>query len=161
MLGRNIEDTHNVEGGGSEKGLCLLPIDTVLGKEKVRTSFEGEIVDSSGVLKDIKGTKVTGYEIHMGSSSPYEGINEFTSNKTGYCLNNVYGTYIHGFFDNKDVMVSILEKVACYRGKTLKMDKVTDYDAFKDTQYDILARNLKESLDMGYIYEIMGLKHEL
>ncbi len=161
MLGRCIEDPHNVEGGGSEKGLCLLPIDTVLGKEKVRTSFEGEIVESTGVLEGLERTKVTGYEIHMGSSMPYEEIKEFTSGKTGYSLDNIYGTYIHGFFDNKDVMVSILEKVAAYRGKTLEMDKVTDYDAFKDTQYDILAQNLKESLDMDYIYEIMGLKHEL
>ena len=39
------------------------------------------------------------------------------------------------------------------------MSAVQDYEEFKNSQYEILAQNLKDSLDMDYICEIMGLEH--
>jgi len=159
MLGRHILDPDEVEGGGSEEGLNLLPVDTVLGKEKVRTNYSGVISGSSGILRDLEGTRVNGYEIHMGISTAFDDITEFTSSKTGYCTGNIYGTYIHGFFDNKEVLQKILKAISEYRGKTIDLENVSDYADFKDFQYDILAKKLKESFDMDYIYEIMGLEH--
>ena len=147
MLGRRIEDPQGVESGGFEEGLSLLPVDTVLGKEKTRTNFEGMISGATGKFEGLKGKPVEGYEIHMGTTTPYENLTEFTSERTGFCKGNVYGTYIHGFFDRKE----ILEAVTGF-------EVTMDYKAFRETQYDLLAEQLRAALDMDYIYEIMGIK---
>ncbi|WP_029320285.1 cobyric acid synthase [Butyrivibrio sp. AE3004] len=158
MLGRFIDDPYNVEEGGRAEGLNLLPADTTLLKEKVRTEYEGEVVGATGILCGMEGCMVSGYEIHMGKTKPYENITGFTDKETGYCKGNVYGTYIHGFFDKKEIAQAVIKKVSEKNGKRTLADSVMDYSDFKDSQYDILAKGLRESLDMEYIYEIMGLK---
>lgn len=158
MLGRNISDPLGVETGGSVEGLGLLPMDTVLEGEKTLQVYKGSITGATGVLKEIGNREIEGYEIHMGSTKPYEDLCEFTSGGTGYCRGNIYGTYIHGFFDKKEVCVPILERVAEQRGKRIDTDSVSDYKVFKESQYDKLARGLKDSLDMERIYEIMGVE---
>lgn len=160
MLGRRIDDPFEVEEGGSEKGLSLLPVDTVLELEKVRTCFEGKVVKASGILAKMEGIDVEGYEIHMGRTLPFENIAEFTSNNTGYCCGNVYGTYVHGFFDRGQICRAVVEEIAKARGKTIDTGKVMDYAAFKEKQYDLLAMGLRKSLDMKYIYEVMEIKHD-
>ncbi|MCR4738788.1 MAG: cobyric acid synthase [Lachnospiraceae bacterium] len=175
MLGRKIEDPDCLEAGGSEEGLCLLPVDTLIKKEKTRTNVTCKITGATGILKGIESTAIEGYEIHMGQTLPCgdsagsipgqdgcgEALTEFTPGQTGYCLGNVYGTYIHGFFDKKDVMSAIVEKVAQSRGKTISTEGVTDYKDHKEKQYDLLAERLRESLNMKRIYEIMGLKNDI
>ncbi len=158
MLGRRIEDPHNVEEGGSREGLGLLPVDTILENEKTRTNFLGKITGATGVLSKLEGLDVTGYEIHMGKTVPSEELTEFTSDGTGYCRGNVYGTYIHGFFDKKDIAGSIIHNISASKGKGIMTAAMRDYSEYKDSQYNILARELRQSLDMDYIYEIMGLK---
>ena len=160
MLGRRIDDPFEVEEGGSEKGLSLLPVDTVLELEKVRTCFEGKVVKASGILAKMEGIDVEGYEIHMGRTLPFENIAEFTSNNTGYCCGNVYGTYVHGFFDRGQICRAVVEEIAKARGKTIDTGKVMDYAAFKEKQYDLLAMGLRKSLDMKYIYEVMEIRHD-
>ncbi len=163
MLGRSIEDPYGVEEESTdgkvanETGLGLLPVDTTLEKEKVRTNFSGKVIGASGVLSGLDGLEVEGYEIHMGKTVPYEDVSEFTSDSTGYCAGNVYGTYIHGFFDNKEIVSSIVERIAEQNGKNISTKDVKDYSEFKDSQYDILAKELKISLDMDYIYRVMGI----
>ena len=160
MLGRKISDPYDMEAGGCECGLELLPVDTVLGKEKVCTSFAGSVVGATGILVESADLRLEGYEIHMGSTDPFEELKEFTSDQTGYCRGNVYGTYIHGFFDKREICGSVIRSVARARGKEIDTKDVTDYAAYKDRQYDILAEELKKSLDIDYIYKIMGLKND-
>ena len=157
MLGRRIDDPFSVEEGGSTTGLCLLPVDTTLEKEKVRKSFCGSVAQASGILEGLGDSPVEGYEIHMGKTVPYADIVEFTSDKSGYCLGNVYGTYVHGFFDRKEIASGIISRIAESRGKEISADGIRDYSEFKEKQYDLLAKTLRESLDMDYIYKIMGL----
>ena len=164
MLGRSIEDPYGVEEeSGADKSSCetglgLLSVDTTLEKEKVRTNFSGKVIGATGVLSGLDGLEVEGYEIHMGKTVPYEDVSEFTSDSTGYCTGNVYGTYIHGFFDNKEIVTSIVERIAEQNGKNISTKDVKDYFEFKDSQYDILAKELKDSLDMDYIYRVMGIE---
>ncbi len=115
---------------------------------------------ATGILGSLCKSAVEGYEIHMGQSVPYEEITEFTSGKTGYCSGNVYGTYIHGFFDKKEITEGVVKSIAASVGKTLHMGEIRDYKEFMDSQYDILAKGLRECLDMDYIYEIMGLNND-
>ncbi|MCR5419147.1 MAG: cobyric acid synthase [Lachnospiraceae bacterium] len=157
MLGRKIEDPFGSEEGGSMEGLGLLPVDTVLGEEKKQTQFAGRIKGTTGILEGLAGVDVSGYEIHMGNTTPYEEVTEFTSGGSGYCKGNVYGTYVHGFFDNAAVAKAVVEKLANANGKDVLTTGMQDYAAYKESQYDLLAAELRKSLDMAYIYEIMGI----
>ena len=50
--------------------------------------------------------------------------------------------------------------MALGRKKGLDLSKVSTFDmnAFKETQYDILATELRKHLDMKKIYEILNIK---
>ncbi|MBQ9871975.1 MAG: cobyric acid synthase [Eubacterium sp.] len=157
MLGRSIEDPDNVEGGGKEQGLGLLPVDTVLGTEKTRTHFTGKVTGAEGILEALAGTPVEGYEIHMGRTEPCEDLTEFTSEQTGFCRKNIYGTYLHGFFDGRQVLEKVIRCVAAAGGKNWEPGEILDHRDFKENQYDMLARELRACLDMNYIYGILGI----
>ncbi len=158
MLGLSISDPDIAENGGSERGLGLLPVKTVLEKEKVTVNVKRSITGATGLLSDLGGTAIEGYEIHMGRTLPVGELTEFTSEKTGYCKGNVYGTYVHGFFDKKEILVKILGALSKAAGKKVSTDRILDQSDYRDGQYDILAKELKKSLDIDYIYEVMGIE---
>ena len=56
-----------------------------------------------------------------------------------------------------DIAVNIVKSIAEKRGKTVDTNNVMDYRDYKESQYDILAKELRQSLDMDYIYKIMGI----
>ena len=160
MLGQSIEDPDNTEAGGSIEGLGLLPVRTVLAKEKTRKQFEGSIVSATGVLSPLSGCRVKGYEIHMGKTQCIEELTPFTSNNSGYCRGNVYSTYVHGLFDTKDVAALTIESVAKEAGKTIDTAAVTDLDDYRNGQFDMLSDVLRGSLDMKAVYKMMGMEHD-
>ena len=157
ILGRNISDPFDTEGGKSDTGLNLLAVDTVMENEKVKTLFEGSISKTGEQLKVLEGCKINGYEIHTGKTVPYEVINEFTSKGTGYFHKNIYGTYIHGIFDSKEIFTGIINALAKKKGIDIDLSKTMDQNAFKETQYDRLADILRANLDIDMIYDILGL----
>ncbi|MBQ7680012.1 MAG: cobyric acid synthase [Butyrivibrio sp.] len=158
MLGRCISDPEHAECGGTAEGLCLLPVETRLGQDKKRTLFHGRIEGASGVLQALCGREVSGYEIHMGVTTVDEGTMPFTSGGTGCCRENVYGSYIHGLFDQKEILETLVRSLAARKGKQVSMDRLLDYAAYRETQYDLLAAHLRRHLDMAGIYGILGLK---
>lgn len=68
MMGRTVSDPDNTEGGGSLRGMSLLPIDTVFRPSKTTTQTRGTLLEIDGVLSDLSGLAVEGYEIHMGET---------------------------------------------------------------------------------------------
>ena len=68
MMGRTVSDPDNTEGGGSLRGMNLLPIDTVFRPSKTTTQTRGALLEIDGVLSDLSGLAVEGYEIHMGET---------------------------------------------------------------------------------------------
>ena len=159
MLGDSISDPGNMEGGGSIEGLGLLPVKTVLA-EKISERVSRSIVDPTGVLAPLKGLAVNGYEIHMGHTVCNGKLNDFTSDGSGYCLGNVYGTYVHGLFDAKGVAAAVIGAVAEKAGKKIDLAHALDMESIKEKQYDALAETLRNSLDVEALYEMMGLKHD-
>ena len=155
MMGRGISDPENTECGGSTEGLSLLPVDTVLTPEKTRRTFEGTIYEPTGVLAPLKGTAISGYEIHMGVTAPYEDISEFTSDSSGYCRENIYGTYVHGLFDRKGAAAGMIEAIASAKGKSVNTSDIEDRFDQKEKEYDRLADVLRSNLDMTAIYEMI------
>ena len=167
MLGETLSDPHGVEAGGQIKGMGLLPMDTVFAEEKTRTRVKGKFAPLQGILEGLSGTWLEGYEIHMGESVRREDVGQMTeianyaaqSDSTlkadGAYRNNVYGTYVHGVFDKEEVAVRIVEGLARAKGISMEDINAVDYQAFKESQYDILAAALREHLDMARIYAIM------
>ena len=205
MLGSWIHDPEVTEEGGSVQGMGLLPVETIFQKEKTRTQVTGTISELEGMLGSLTGTKVEGYEIHMGSTEYLNDQEELEWKKqrkknvtvqndavSGVLLNvardktdtvkpdnsnqhvtkicniltgeekadgsqlgNVYGTYIHGFFDADGIALKTAKALAEKKGMSLEQGQTMSYQAFKETQYDMLAETARQYLDMKKIYAIL------
>ena len=149
MLGLTLKDPHNVEYGGEISGLGLLSCETIFEKEKTRVRVEGKLEKVSGVFSSLSDVVFEGYEIHMGDT---------TNNKNIVNEGNVYGTYIHGIFDKGTVSKEIIETLLELKGLSSENIKTFNMKEYKESQYDILANSLRESLDLEYIYKVIGEK---
>ena len=166
MLGETLSDPDHVEAGGSIRGMGLLPMDTVFADGKTRTRVNGTFGEVGGVLDCLTGTKLSGYEIHMGVSTLKDGVASMTqiedfvkkdgTKADGAQHGNVYGTYVHGVFDKEDVAKAVIRGIGRMKGIDTENITGVDFQAFKETQYDILAAELRKHLDMDKIYEILN-----
>lgn len=164
MLGETLSDPYGVEAGGSMRGMGLLPVDTVFAEKKTRTQVTGRFLELNKEFASLKNVEFTGYEIHMGESTWKDGghASTFTrdtvtgSEKTeGTFYHNVCGTYVHGIFDREEVALGLVRAVGEKKGIDVSDMEGVDFAAFKETQYDILAAELRKHLDMKKIYEIL------
>ena len=185
MLGERIVDASGVEGGGEIRGMGLLPVTTLLREEKQRSRITGRVcrltpkdiqpqqreVSPWQLLRDVP---VSGYEIHMGESVygktqtgeqaiPFSILED--GREDGCVQGKVFGTYLHGIWENSEFAQKMMELLCADRG--LSYETVTaewemagslemhSYQAFKETQYDLLAEAVRKHLDMDQIYEII------
>ena len=164
MLGETLSDPHHVEAGGTIKGMGLLPMDTVFAENKTRTRVSGKFLDLDGELAALSGAKLEGYEIHMGETVLKENAGHCVSiedhvsgavKEDGAYCKNVCGTYVHGVFDREDVAEAIVRALGEKKGLDVSEMTGVDFAAFKETQYDILAAELRKHLDMKKIYDIL------
>ncbi len=160
MLGSEISDPDGVEEGGSMRGMELLPIKTVLRSEKTRTQTRGTVQDTGGVLASLAGMNCTGYEIHMGDTCTLTGeipvpLVEKDDGPDGTFCENVYGTYLHGFFDDGDLAGEFVRALAKKKGVTVDTGEHMDYSMFKETQYDLLADTVRSHMDMEAVYGML------
>lgn len=149
MLGLTLKDPYGVEHGGEISGLGLLDVDTVFEKSKVRTRITGNLEEVGGIFHKLSGVEYEGYEIHMGST---------TNNKNIVNKGNIYGSYIHGIFDKSAIAKTIVEALLEKKGLSLKSVEAFDIKSYKESQYDILADEMRKTLDMDYIYKILDMK---
>ena len=154
MLGNRLSDPNGVEGGGELTGMELLSLNTELKAHKQTFQCSGVINDLEGPFKSLGGMEYKGYEIHMGVT-----VDENGREPQAVChKGNVYGTYVHGIFDNGNIARSIVEVLAYKKGITIDELSEYDYNAFKESQYDKLAQGVRESVDIAGLYELMGMK---
>ena len=169
MLGESLSDPDGVEAGGAMRGMGLLPMDTVFAGDKTRTLVTGKIQAPEGDLKSLGGIGFEGYEIHMGVSTlkgdarPLTTLTARTGGRTeekedGAACGNVMGTYTHGIFDEGDLAGAIVRLLAQRKGIDSGQIGSMDTKAFKDSQYDLLAAGMREHMDIGMVYEIMGIR---
>ena len=164
MLGETLSDPYGVEAGGSMRGMGLLPMDTVFAEKKTRTQVNGRFLEMDQEFETLSNVEFTGYEIHMGESRRKDGATASTftcdsvtgTEKTeGTFRKNVCGTYVHGIFDKEDVAMGLVRAVGEKKGIDVSDMAGVDFAAFKETQYNILASELRKHLDMTRIYEIL------
>lgn len=169
MLGHKICDPEGVEGKISEAyGLGLLNRNTTFKGEKTTTQVEGSFRgDLPGILKACEGIKVKGYEIHMGISEKTgtcqelltieKRLGEKVSDLEGSCNEEgtVFGTYLHGIFDEGPFARCLLNAIREKKGLPALESGITSFEAFKQGEYDKLAKVVRENLDMDAIYKIL------
>ena len=154
MLGQEIFDPEGVEEGGQMRGMELLPVSTVLMPEKKRCQIEGRIERLSGLFHVLSDCTFKGYEIHMGRTGTEERI-VVTSDKN----ENIYGSYVHGLFDEGMIANAMVQALAEKKGIEMENGEFEDYRTFKDKQYDKLADTLRMYLNMEGIYGMLGEAH--
>jgi adenosylcobyric acid synthase len=154
MLGQEISDPDGVEEGGKIRGMELFPVSTILMPEKKRCQIEGKIERLSGLFHVLSDCKFKGYEIHMGRTGTEEKV-VVTSDMN----ENIYGSYVHGLFDEGTIANSMIQTLAEKKGIEIENGEFEDYQTFKDKQYDKLADTLRMYLNMEEIYEMLGESH--
>ena len=158
MLGRKIVDAAGIVNKNGIEGLGLLNINTSLKRRKV--TFQVEAKDLT------TGSLIRGYEIHHGQSRKAGTCPSlFLIEKRGtkeVCLEdgavnkrgNVWGTYIHGVFDNFYFRKSFLNKLFARKGVEYKCAKD---DFSQEREFDKLADVLKNNLDMKFLERMLRL----
>ena len=150
MLGEWISDPSGAEGGGTVRGLGLLPCETVFAEEKRQTQVTGRFCDVSGWFSYLAGAALYGYEIHHGMTET-DGVPLTTCG--GTVRENVCGCYVHGVFDSAEVSGRLVKKLLSQKGISFRGG--IDRAAYKEQQFDILAQAVRESLDMAQVYRIL------
>jgi adenosylcobyric acid synthase len=110
MLGRSILDPEHLEAQVDEtQGLGLLGIETLFGGEKSTNRIQACIGSGPGWMRELAGSKLEGYEIHMGktaSISPWLEILQRSGEPAREMDGSVsadgriWGCYVHGIFSN-------------------------------------------------------------
>lgn len=146
MMGASIDDPQQSEGGASHiEGIGLLPMRTVMGKEK--TTCQTEFTLASG------SERMRGYEIHQGISTPidknaYKPLTIKADGTPEGCIadSHCMGTYQHGCLDNAAFVDYILGG---------KDDSAFDYALYKEQHYDRLADHVRRHVDIERLYRIL------
>jgi adenosylcobyric acid synthase len=164
MLGVGIEDSYGIENQGepcSRTGLGFLPVRTVLRAEKtvrrVRGSLRGNFFrnDSSAQLT------FEGYEIHLGETVYQTGarpLAEIERQETMESVSDgavdesgrVFGTYVHGFFDNDDFRHAFI-RTARAAVDLAPAEQYARGGGEREARIDRLADHLRRSLNISLI----------
>jgi len=164
MLGRKIYDPYSTEGECRETdGLGLLDIETTLEKVKTTCQVEAEIISERW---GIGNERLKGYEIHMGRTTGDIGLFKIERLSTPYHPSpvthhsslvldgsqrgNVWGTYIHGIFDNDRFRRNLINSLRLKKGLQ-PLEETIDYSKLRDDSLNRWAGIIRESIDMEFI----------
>ena len=170
MLGESIADPDAIESvhavgldgascaEASQDGLHLLPLQTVLGEEKMLTRVCGTHHPS--------GCTVSGYEIHHGvttcaGTSTSEAVVCSDGSVIGYgedgrgSFHRVWGTYLHGLFDEDVFRRAFINDLRC-RKNLQPLDGVQATFSM-DPALDRLADVVRDALDLQRLYALLGI----
>lgn len=179
MLGEKILDPFGVEGAHKEvKGFGLLSIETTLEKTKVTCQVEAELINGSKLFNVVQDSSnnnnveplnnLRGYEIHMGNTTGDVGLfkvnrlNGFNSLNNivldGSLKGNVWGTYIHGLFDNDSFRTALLNSLRCRKGLP-PIKEIINYFDLKETAINRWADILRNSVDICFILRLLDMEY--
>lgn len=155
MLGEKVLDPYGIEGDVKElAGLGLLDIETTMEKEKVTIQYAGVLKGETGLLKGMGNIKVKGYEIHQGATTGKEKSLTLDDRLVATVKDNIFGTYLHGIFDNREFTDFILNNIREKKGLEKKNSTIT-FDEYRLQELDKLEKIFRENIDMKTIYKIL------
>jgi adenosylcobyric acid synthase len=154
LLGREIADPHGIESSGRTlAGLGLLPVSTVLEKEKTLERVRARHLPT--------GLPIFGYEIHHGRTGG-DGLAPIVQREDGETIGLgrenglIWGTYLHGVFDADAFRRWFIDRLRGRRGLEASGEIRAVYDL--EPALDRLAEVVRRNLKMEVIYRLMGLQ---
>jgi len=165
MLGQKILDPLGVESTTpGVPGLAFMDFETIMAEEKATRQVVAKWCyhDNNYFASTVAEEPLIGYEIHMGKTN-YKTVKhplyiETTGEWEGAvnAQGNVFGTYLHGIFDNLSWTGKLLNNLRQRRGLHEISGTFTGtYREYKEIEYDNLAATVRASLDMDKIYRII------
>ena len=168
MLGKIVSDPWNVEEGGEIQGLGVLEMTSELLRNKQTT----QVTARSLFLSDSWDCDVRGYEIHMGLTQRLAGSPCFEIVKRQNVRNGepsedgvvssdglVWGTYLHGVFDQPGFRRTWLNRIRGRKG-LLPLD-VSVSQAVSDRLVEALdrwAEHLDQHIQVSRIFSHFDMK---
>ena len=127
MLGRTIIDCGFEDGVTEISGMGLLDVATTFERyEKQTRQVTKQVTCNGPILGSIHGEMVSGYEIHTGDTTSTSPVFEDDG-----CIDEsglVFGTYLHGLFENENIRRALLGYICEKKGISSK-----------DTSFEIIS----------------------
>ena len=165
ILGRRVLDPFNIESDIREaEGVGLLDVETTMLVKKETHQAEARLLPGVVPVATDCGEELAGYEIHMGETTLGAGSRPFATitRRSGKAVDvqdgavspdgRVFGTYLHGVFDNAGFRSAFLNRIRREKGLQEQRKVVVLKDPF-----DLLAAHLERHVDMERLLVICGL----
>jgi adenosylcobyric acid synthase len=170
MLGKEILDPHGMEYHGAISGLDLLAIRTTMQPQKITRISGGQLLRQSLFGQPIAPLRIHGYEIHVGDTCCLDGAESFatlaaSSTDEGFldgCVatnGRIFGTYLHGLFDDDDFRHAFLTAARKFYGLNA-IDSYNNWKQQRETSLNHLADTVRQSLDMPAVFATIGLTYD-
>jgi adenosylcobyric acid synthase len=134
-----------------QRGLGLLPIVTFLRTKKLTK----KVVAYPLGAKEVFGLKgfIEGYRIHVGKTIAEDGTPAFSidGEREGVFFDGVFGTYIHGLFENEEFLNSFLAFISKGRLKHFKFSR--------QERIKRIANIVKRCMDLNFLYSLLFCKN--
>ena len=164
MLGVKIDDPQGTENHGlpcARQGLGLLRMWTVLQSEKVTRLATGRIPQAEIFGQHVRECTFRGYEIHVGETvyadeaKPFAeiarvGSSAVIADGAVSADGRVFGTYIHGIFDDDNFRHAFLDAARAACGLAPHAAKAY-FAAERQSRLDRLAAHVRRALDLEMI----------
>lgn len=171
MLGRRVLDPNHVESSLQEAtGLGLLPVETEILLDKETHQALAYLEEYGHQIAPDCNDVLSGYEIHMGTTTymeePHPFSRIFKRGKDDVVIHDgcvssdgrIFGTYLHGLFDNNHFRETFLNSARRDKGMPLKL---RDHIKPLHDPFDALADHMAQHLDMKQMLTICGLGNDL
>jgi len=171
MLGERVDDPLGLESGQkSGEGFGLLSLTTELKRDKTLTRVS---LRHPGSGHPDSGYAISGYEIHHGETTLDPGGRDHAASPLfadaggrvlAYGLTErdaagfprVWGTYLHGVFDEDEFRRQFLDALRSRKGFAPLGAVQTRFGL--EPALERLAKALRQHLDMGRVYQALGLQ---
>jgi adenosylcobyric acid synthase len=184
MIGRKILDPDNIESSLREiEGMGFL--DTVTKMDSIKTTCQvsanlvnTEWLESIQSDSSCRWNHLKGYEIHIGNTTGDVGLFRITRLNSpasppiqplekrskgesdmpdGSVKGNVWGTYLHGLFDNDGFRTDLINSLRKKRG--LRQRERVGYQAIREEAINNWADTIKNSIDICFILRQVGMEY--
>jgi adenosylcobyric acid synthase len=152
MLGTTLIDAGFESAAGTYDGLGLLDCTTHFTSYDKNTTQVTRSVCNIPPILSAMGT-VTGYEIHMGTTEPGPCREALDGDGLASDDGLVFGTYMHGIFQNPAAVNALLSYLHERRGLAF-----TPVPAIAADPYEALADLFEEHVDMDAIVALLKMK---
>lgn len=172
MMGYSINDEDKLEGeGGCETGLGYLSIVTNL--YRVKHLKRSSVTISSNLLNN--EFELNGYEIHTGDTFHVKteeickqetiGLHSKLKFDDGQAKTifgaqstngRIWGTYLHGLFDNVSFRHSLLRSLKLSAVEKFGIDETISLKLFKEEQYNNLEKHMRSHVNINLLEQLLS-----